>query len=350
MHGGDIYTNKVNMDFSVNINPLGLPKEVKSALSDAQNKADVYPDITNRQLRFAISKQTGADIDCIACGNGASELIMAFARMVMVKRGRLNALLVAPSFSGYLRALEAVDANISYYYSKSEEDFALGRDFIEAVEESRADIIYLANPSNPTGRLIDEELLQAVVKVCEKKGIFLMLDECFIELTGKGCELPGLNLLKNSKYMVILRAMTKTYAIPGVRLGYALGGNSIITDDINRQLPEWNLSVFAANAGIAALTCSEYVDRARELIASERIFLREGLNGAGIRTFASDANYILFFYKDYELGNKLLKRGILIRDCSDYEGLTKGYYRIAVKNHEENVEFLEILNEVISNA
>ena len=178
----------------------------------------------------------------------------------------------------------------------------------------------------------------------------LLVDECFLALSG-GDEDSLIHCIRSEALpTVVLRAFTKTFAIPGVRLGYAVC-SAPMAERIQRELPEWNLSVFAQYAGRAALEAaaggtSGYLAASVEMIAREREFLSEELEKSRFRVFPSDANYILFQSRDRELHQKLLDKGILIRDCRDYHGLTAGFYRTAVRTHRENTALLRCLRNI----
>ena len=178
----------------------------------------------------------------------------------------------------------------------------------------------------------------------------LLVDECFLALSGGDKDSLIHCIRSESLPAVVLRAFTKTFAIPGVRLGYAVC-SAPMAERIQRELPEWNLSVFAQYAGRAALETvaggtSGYLAASVEMIAREREFLSEELEKLGFRVFPSDANYILFQSRDWELHQKLLDKGILIRDCRDYHGLTAGFYRTAVRTHRENTALLRCLRNI----
>ena len=190
---------------------------------------------------------------------------------------------------------------------------------------------------------MEKAVLTEVIKACEKAGTILVVDECFLPLTGKEKECSLAYNIVSHKSLIVLRAFTKSFAIPGVRLGYALCSRKSIADTIKSHLPEWNLSIFAQMAGVECLKHLEYIDEAVELIEKEREFLSDGLKDLRLKVFNSDANYILFKSENKTLKENLLLYNILIRDCSDYAGLEKGYYRIAVKQHNENEGLLSAL-------
>lgn len=176
----------------------------------------------------------------------------------------------------------------------------------------------------------------------------MVLDECFWEFTGEN-HVPLDTWLKKYSNLILVRAFTKIYGIPGVRLGYLLSGNRALCKDIMGHLPEWNLSVFAQQAGVAACKERKFVEKTAVYTAKQREFLRTQLQKYGIWVLNSSADYLLF-YSEIPLYDKLLERGILIRDCSNYRGLGRNYYRIAVKSEAENQIFIQVLQKILAES
>ena len=340
-HGGDRYRNKVRLDFSVNTNPAGVYESVKQALADSIAKAEHYPDQEAQQLREDLAKVLGVDPDWIVFGNGASEILMAAVRALRPKK----ILLPVPSFSGYQWAVRAEGAEIEYI--PMNEDHQITADLLDSLSKD-ADLLFLCNPNNPTGSYIDHALLEKILDRCLEKGIGVILDECFMELSddpvGNTC-MKGLETWPN---MLLLRAFTKSFAIPGVRLGYMLGMDTERNAKIRAQLPEWNLSIMAQEAGVAALKEIGRLQESRDVIFAERTRMVQNLTEMGFACTASNANFILVKSPVKDLYEQLLEKEILIRDCSDYQGLEKGYYRIAVRPKEENDELIREIREIIS--
>lgn len=327
IHGGDIYTNKVRLDFSVNINPLGMPKQVRRALHDAVKECGNYPDMEAFGLKERVAKQLSLPREYLLFGNGASEIFMGIVHAL--QPGRV--VLPVPSFYGYEYVTGMMGCEICYVPLKEEENFVPGKQLLESLKEG-TDLVFIANPNNPTGQLADREYLIDFVGKCRDKGIYVVLDECFLPF----CEEESMmGMVEAFPNLCIVRAFTKIYAIPGVRLGYLVCSDRELVQRIGRQLPEWNLSVFAQKAGIACMGRQDYLDKTRACVKTEREFLCKRLEQMGLRVFPGKANYLLF-YSDKPLYDKLLKRGILIRNCKNFRGLSEGYYRIAVKNRREN--------------
>lgn len=344
MHGGDIYRNHVSLDFSVNINPNDLPNSVINAMQEGMGKFQCYPDPLCRKLKDKISKCLDVKTDWILCGNGASELLMSLCHAISPRK----ALLLAPGFSGYAYALEAVSCSISYVYTKEEEGFALQEEVLEEIRRHRPDLMMFSNPSNPIGVMREREFIRKILEVCRECSTIIVVDECFMELTDAPEKNSIIPYLKEYPHLIVLRAFTKSFSIPGIRLGYMLCTNAGLTKKIEKQLPEWNVSVMAQEVGYACLSEKEYLRQSRKMIGTERDFLSGELKKRGLKVYESKTNFILFICRGVDLYEELLKAGILIRDCANYLGLGRGYYRIAVKKHEDNIRLLEALDEILN--
>lgn len=347
IHGGDIYNNKVNMDFSVNINPLGIPHSVKEAMSDALSYADRYPDMACSGLKKAISEyftQQGCSIQSedVIPGNGASELFMAIAHAIKPQK----AVLLAPGFFGYEHVLRAVGCDIGYFLLDEQSEFspAARLDALMDMLTDDTDIFFIANPNNPTGYLADSTFMKQIIGHCKEKHIYVVADECFMGFCEKNYSV--LSLLCDYDNLIVVRAFTKLFAIPGVRLGYMLSKNEAVRQKVQRNLPEWNVSVLAQMAGDACIKESEYIKETASYVSGQRRLLSDGLKKLGFKVYKSDADFILFYSK-LPLYDILLNKGILIRDCSNYVGLSQGYFRVAVKTFDENVRLLKVIGECI---
>lgn len=337
IHGGDIYRNLVNIDFSVNINPLGIPDEVEKALHDAVGRCSKYPDIMVEKLKKSVSSALGVQEEYLLFGNGASELFLGIVHAIRPKK----TLIPVPSFYGYKHASEAVDSDIIYYPLNENEEFLLNDKFFEILTED-IDLIFLANPNNPTGKLMSKEYIRKLLNICKNNNIWVVLDECFIEFSGN--EFSMLTEIEDYDNLLLVRAFTKIFSIPGVRLGYMVCSNINILERIKKNLPEWNISTFAEEAGVVCASQLAFLEKTVEYVKTEREFLLDRLEQLGLRTFSSYTNFILVYSKK-PLYEELLKRGILIRDCENFRGLSKGYYRVAVKTREENEILLKAIGD-----
>ncbi len=333
LHGGYVYGSPVKYDFSANLNPLGMPESVRKAARDAADRSDRYPDPFCGELTARLSGQLKVGGDRIVIGNGADDLIYRIVYALKPKR----AVIVTPTFTEYVAALENIDCEVIGHKLTEESGFMLDETVLDKLTDD-VDMLFLCSPNNPTGRLIDKDLLDRIVKACER-GIYLVLDECFIELAENGAS-HSLNAAELNSYTIILRAFTKTYAIPGLRLGYAVFGSKDTAVSVRLAGQHWSVSVPAQAAGIAALGEREYTENARKLIAQERAYLSAGFRALGFKVYPSDANFILCSADDADkalrLENGLRAEGIAIRNCWNFAGLGERFFRIAVRPRIEN--------------
>lgn len=337
-HGGDIYRNEVQLDFSVNVNPFGMPDSVREALVRSAENCVHYPDMETSKLRGALAAKSGLDEDEILVGNGASALFMAITQAFRPE----NVLIPAPSFGGYEYAASAAGGRVRYFYCREEEQFVPDDRIFKMLDG--VDMLFIGHPANPTGKLLPVAFAKRLIGACEERGIITVLDECFISLCQGGSEASFLKRIGEYQNLIVVRAFTKTYAIPGIRLGYLVCQRKL-RERIERQLPEWSVSVPAQEAGVAALGEDGYPEESAAGIAALRGRLEADLREMGCRTFDGDAGFILF-RSEVPFYTELLKEKILIRDCGNFEGLCEGYYRVAVRRSEDNERLIGAMRRI----
>lgn len=344
IHGGDVYSARQKMkqeplDFSANINPMGMPPGAVRAAADALQQCTQYPDPLCRELRAALAAYEGIPAEQIVCGNGAADLIFRIIAATHPQR----ALLLEPTFAEYEQALRSMDCSIAYFPLQESEGFVLPEAFLQQLTPE-INLLFLCNPNNPTGRTVSPALLQEIWKRCEEAGILLVVDECFNEFLEHPEQNTLKGVLKTGANSVILKAFTKSFAMPGLRLGYGLCGNRDLAERIFSCGQPWGVSIPAQAAGVAALQEQGYLERMRRLIQTERRWLSENLARLGLCVFPSEANYILFRTEtEIPLRERMEQRGVLIRACGNYRGLDDRYYRIAVRGHDENERLIAAL-------
>lgn len=347
-HGGDIVGAREVwkgelLDFSANLNPLGMPEAVRKAAEEAVGEAIHYPDPLCRALCAAIARRDNVTPEQILCGNGAADLVF---RLAFSQRPR-RVLVTAPTFSEYQDAVQAAGGEVVYHRLAPENHFDLTGAVLDDLNDE-LDMAFFCTPNNPTGRLIHRDLMLRILERCREKNIRVVVDECFLSLAdpGEGAGLAG--TLKDFPNLLLLRAFTKSYAMPGLRLGYCLSADTALLDGLSRCAQPWSVSGPAQAAGLAALAEPEYPARARQLIAVERAWLTDALREVGLQVFPSQVNYILFWAPGVDdLKERLLAHGVLIRSCANYVGLGSDYYRVAVRPHRENEGLIRAMREVL---
>ena len=331
IHGGDIYRHPEVTDFSVNSNPLGPPKGVIQALEESLGEIACYPDMRCEKLREAIGQFEQTPPEAVLCGNGAAELFFAAAWAQKPRKG----LVTAPAFSEYERALGAAGGQTEFYELREEQEFEIGADFLERINPE-VDLVFLCSPNNPTGWPLEQDFVNEALERCRACGARLVLDECFIDFLEDPGQYEARDLIREYPELLVVKAFTKSFAMPGLRLGYALCGDRKFLERMQEMLQPWNVSLPAQIAGVAALQGAEgYLEETRKVVARGRAFLREGLEACGFPVYGSRANYV-FFKGRPGLYREALAAGFLIRDCGNYRGLPEGFFRVAVRTEEEN--------------
>lgn len=345
VHGGDLtsyhqqFPQKEVLDFSANINPLGIAEGVRRAYLACIEQCAHYPDPLCRELRAAIGGFEGVPEEWVLCANGASDLICRIAWALQPK----TALLLAPTFADYERSLAAAGCAIRYHMLAEEQDFQLQPAILQDLDG--IDLLFLCNPNNPTGSVIDPNLMEQIVQQCQARGIYLIVDECFLDFLPDGEAYSCKRYLQQSDHLLILRAFTKIFAIPGLRLGYLLSADAPLLACIAHAGPTWAVSVPAQRCGVAAIQESADLAKLRRLLPQWRRQIEQGLDALGCKVYPSSANYLLFRTKK-GLADAVRPHGILLRDCANYVGLCAGYYRTAVRTESENAVLLAVLQTV----
>lgn len=349
-HGGDVYhlarTLGLDLsellDFSANINPLGWPPGLPGAIQQALGELVHYPDRRCLELKRELAAYHDLSPEQILVGNGSTELIYLAARALKPRR----ALIVAPAFSEYEHALEMAQVPVEFQVTAEGQNFTLST----PLDPRGADLVFLANPASPSGALLPPELLLETAAVLEAAGVYLLLDEAFVDFV-EGASIK--THLARFPRLLILRSFTKFFAIPGMRLGYLLAAPDLIAQLSACQEP-WSVNTLAQAAGRACLRDLDYLGRSRNLIHRERQYLLEGLAALpGLRTFPSAVNYLLVKIDRPDwtaagLQKALLSQKIVIRDAGNFRGLDERFFRLAVRRREENQRLLQGLGHFLT--
>lgn len=350
-HGGDVYRNRITHDFSINLNPLGMPEPVINWLRDSLESSlknwERYPDSECERLTGLLAELYSIRPAQILCGNGAAELIYLLAQINKPKK----ALVTAPTFFEYEQALGSVGCQVEYYYLSEQAGFVPVMDELADRITKEVDMVFFCNPNNPTGVAVSAKEVEKLAKACHQNHAFLVVDECFCEFLDRQEEYSVLPLTKQYPRMAVLRAFTKTYAMAGLRLGYGICGDENVWDAVRAARQPWSVSLMAQEAGAAVLEANhkafrkEYLERTRKLLREQRVVLAAGLERLGFTVYDSRANFLLF-KSSWECKEACKKRGILLRDCSNFPGLGHGYYRVCIRGQEENEYLLEQLKVI----
>ena len=329
------------LDFSSNINPLGPSPKVLKTIKNQLKTLQIYPDSDSFTLRKSLQKYTKIPWSQIVVGNGATEIIYNFCKSFVSKKTPI--LIPIPTFGEYEVAAKLAGGKVEFFKTMD-----LKKDvnnFISKIPSNGC--IFICNPNNPTGNLISKIYLKKIVLAANKKNTLVFLDECFIELVPNYNE-SIIALIKNFDNLFILRSLTKSYGLAGIRIGYGIGTKKMISI-LNKIKIPWNVSGLAQHAGIAAITTPNYLDKAKKIIQIESNYLKKNISKLdNFYCHDSVTNFILIKSKlrSSNLQKKLLKKKILIRDCSNFRGLNNYYIRVAVKTRKENQKLLYALEEL----
>lgn len=338
-HGGDVYANPgIRLDFSININPLGMPDAARRAVAKGVRDYERYPDPHCRGLTRALAAHHNVKEEMLLCGNGAAELLF---RLSACLRGK-NALVPAPTFSEYARAVGLFGGRMRAHRLREEHGFSLSGKIIGDIRDR--EIFFLCNPNNPTGRLADPALVCRIADECARRGTILLIDECFMDFTEGESMTARIETYPN---MIVLRAFTKIYAMAGLRLGYMLCADHALLSRIAEYGATWNVSGVAQAAGLAALGEEKWIGKTRSLIQAERAYMTRALTDLGVQVFLSDANFLLM-KSAAKLHGPLKQKGMLVRSCGNFTGLGEDFLRIGIKKHAENEALVCAIKEEIN--
>lgn len=350
VHGADINSaaelygleaDKI-IDFSSNINPFivdSMDKIVEAGVGSLQK----YPDIKYRRLRKNISDYLGVDDSYIIPGNGATEIIYLLMRNLS---GRLA--IINPTFSEYRKGAEIAGLSVVDFVMDWKKDFKLDLDEIYR-RKDEFDSIFICNPNNPDGSVRE---IKKLLEFAEKEGKLLIVDETFIEFADSEKEISLVNMVEKSKNLFIIRAVTKFFGIPGIRLGYGISSNRELLQKMYDEKEPWTINSFADSASDFIFKEEDYIRKSKEYFSKERVCMINEINKIdGIKAFNSDANFILVRFENrnvLDVKENLLKRaGLLIRDASNFIGLDSSFARVAIKNHEQNTVLVDALRSVL---
>lgn len=320
------------IDFSSNVNPFGPPPGVGPALAAAS--VERYPDRHARDFTAAVTNHLGLPTDRILAGNGSSELLHLVA-LAYLRRGE-RALVLGPTYGEYARVAGVMGAEVVFRTAAAEDGFRISPDVVEAaLRDVGPRVMFLCNPNNPTGGLLAPEAIEAWAR--RFPDTLFVVDEAYVDFVAQ----PRTLVRAARPNMVVLRSMTKLYALAGLRLGYAVAVPEVI-DVLRRVRPPWSVNAVAQSAGVAALDDRESVQQSLEQLAESKAQLISGLESSGFSPVPSATHFFLVPVENAaRLRETLLTSGLLVRDCSSF-GLA-GFIRISPHRRENNARLLEAL-------
>ena len=336
------------VSFSANVNPLGISPRIRRELADHLDVISRYPDREYTALRCAMAVYAGTEPDHILVGNGATELISLFIQNLQPKK----ALILGPTYSEYERAITLAGGQTSCYPLQEEQNFQMDvRDLCSRLSED-LDLLVLCNPNNPTGTAVNRQSLREIFSVCKGLGITVLVDETYVEFTPQEAEISAVPLTE-FKNLIILRGTSKFFAAPGLRLGYAITGDtSLLTKAEGRKDP-WGINSIAELAGQLMFSDTEYIRQTRQLIFGERTRLYEELSTwDSIKLYPTMGNYQLVrILKEGVTSRQVfehcIRQGLMIRDCSNFPTLDDRYFRFCFMLPQDNDRLVQALREIL---
>ena len=346
-HGGNLYRISEEtgipeselIDFSASINPLGISGRVRGVIHVGIDDLVNYPDPETTLLRKKIAERYDIDFGTILCGNGSTELIYLIPRALQPER----VLIPAPSFSEYERACKlSYELRVMSYELRKGNEFNLNINKFISVMKG-CDMAFLCNPNNPTGTLLGRQEVLRIAEAARAEKCLLVVDEAFIDFCP---EESVINHVKENPYLIVLRSMTKFYALTGLRIGYGVIHKDVI--GMIREFREpWTVNNLAQKAALAAIDDHGYIHDTVKLMSDEKEYMEKSFRNMGVGFFPSAANFYLLEMKNAgHAVNELKQKGLIVRDCSNFKGLDSSYIRVAVKLHADNERLIEELSKL----
>lgn len=337
------------VSFSANVNPLGVSALLKRELASHIDAISSYPDREYTKLRSVIAAYCGTEKDNILVGNGATELITLFIKTVSPKK----AVILGPTYSEYERELSLAGGTSVYFPLSESEDFELNESSLISSLDESVNMLILCNPNNPTSTAVTREKIKHILDACKTNNIFVMIDETYIEFCENYDEISCVPLTASYNNLCLLRGTSKFFAAPGLRLGYAICGNSELMRNIAAIKDPWTINSLAEVAGQLMFTDNEYIEATKKLIFSERARVVSALRKIdGIKVYEPSANFVLSRITktgvDADiLFDKAIRSNMMIRNCSSFPYLGNSYFRICFMNPEDNDRLLAIIRSTI---
>ncbi|MDF2542394.1 MAG: hypothetical protein K0S47_2112 [Herbinix sp.] len=356
-HGSDLETIEAVygikkediVSFSANVNPLGISPKLKKTLSEKVDAIMSYPDREYTSLRRCIADYVHTETENVIVGNGSTELISLFIQIKHPKK----AFIIGPTYSEYEREVTLGGGSTLYYRLQEEKAFAIDIPALEKELTSDVDLLVICNPNNPTSSAITRNDMRKILDICKQKGIFVMVDETYVEFAKDFAQITSAPLTGYYNNIIILRGISKFFAAPGLRLGYAICGNVDLLKEMNQRKNPWTINSLAAIAGEIMFTDEDYMKETRELIAKERDRICERLNSCkNITYFTPTANFVLIKIQKEDITSMNLfeaaiRKGLMIRDCSTFPFLNNKFIRFCFMLPEQNDALLDVLLEVL---
>ena len=351
VHGGQAWKLEDVEDYSHNLNPFGPPDDLAEIIASAVGDIGHYPDDSCAELKDTISKAFNVSVDCITVGAGSSDIIRNVPNTFYRPGDRI--LLSRPSFAEYAQQTRIVGGSIDWNDLSEDNDFRLDADsFIQRAQGAKA--VYICNPNNPTGRVEPRDKVISIVRACEETGTLVFLDETLLELVPGYADVTLSSMVGRFSNLVVASSLTKSFAIPGIRIGFGFSNPDIISE-MEKVRMTWNVGQIEQTvANVLIRDRMDYVDDAAAAMSTESEVMNTSLNELGFP--AGPVSDSFFYFSSVrplgmdagEFKKKMLARGIMVRDCSSFGERFKDYIRYSVKDRDRNCRFIAAVDSIIN--
>ncbi len=356
-HGGNVWeiSEKYNIpvdqliDFSISTNPLGTPKTSIENIRQNLNLIQHYPDPDHEWLLESLANSAGVEPDNVIVGNGSTELIYLFTE-VFLESG-YEALIPVPSFSEYKAAIERFGGNMVFLNCNSSKNFQLNVEEVKSTISKKTRIIFLCNPNSPTGVLYEKSELMRIIKFAAERNVLVFLDEDYIDFVDDSKRYSMAEYVRDYDNLFVLRSLTKFFCLAGVRIGFGIGSPDLVKILKNVRMP-WSVNSLAMFGAVEAVNDKDFINRSRFLLSNSKRQMREMFNTIPwLKVYPSETNFLLVEITrgdltSTQLREGLAKRGLLIRDCKDFDGPNDRFFRVTVRRPEENKKLIEQIKSI----
>lgn len=333
------------ISYSANVNPLGISPQAADAIAHNLHCIEAYPDRDYTALKQSIADYAGCDTSQVLVGNGTTELISHVIAHTLPKK----ALILGPTYSEYEHSVSVCNGSSVYFPLQEKDGFALRVEALTDKLTDDTDLLVICNPNNPTGTCIPLSDMRTILNCCMEHGIFVMVDETYIEFVSDLKRYSAIPLTNDYNNLIVLRGVSKFFAAPGLRLGYAVTGNTNLLSRISTNADPWTINSFAELAGTVMFRDTSYIEKTRALIAAERERMYALFSHSSrFKAYMPSANFMLLRIEEegltaQSLFDACIREKMMIRDCSTFPFLDERYIRFCFLMPAQNDRLSEKL-------
>ena len=336
--------------FAANVNPIGISPKLRATLAEHIDDITGYPEREYTSLRKSIAEYVNADFNSIVVGNGSSELISLFIHNLKPHK----ALILGPTYSEYEREVTLSGGTSRYYRLDEQNGFSVQLERLEKQLNEDVDLLIICNPNNPTSTAICRTDMRKILDICKEYGIYVLVDETYVEFAEDITSITSIPLTRYYNNIIVLRGISKFFAAPGLRLGYAVCGNRDLLKSVTSRQDPWSINTLAAVAGEIMFSDVDYIQETRDLVSSERTRLCKRLDQMKhVSYYDPKANFILLKITHDDITAQdvfeaAIQKKLMIRDCSDFPFLNNKYFRFCIMLPEKNDELMDVIEALLA--